>query len=183
MLFRSVTQAKPVVIDGENQPIDATELSPAVEPEEIPTQAIGEIEQVSIHRITGEVEARIDTGAKYCSLHVDKVEVEGDWVKFKRGDITYKVPVYKTVKIRHASLGDAIRRPVVKLDLTMRETRLNQMEFTLNDRSSMQYQVLIGRNVLQALGLPVIVYKDGEKIDLAGRPESEIYDVEEVDEE
>lgn len=146
-------------------------------PEEVPAQAIGETEQVTIHRITGEVESRIDTGAKYCSLHVDKVDVDGDWVKFARGDITYKVPVFKTVKIRHASIGDSVPRPVVKLDMTLRGTRLNQMEFTLNDRSSMKYEVLVGRNALQALGLPVIVYKDGEKVDLNGVPESEIYDV------
>ena len=144
------------------------------EPEETQAAALNETETVAIHRITGEVEARIDTGAKYCSLHVDKVEVEGNYVKFRRDDVTYKVPVFKSVKIRHASLGDSISRPVVKLDITMRDTRLNQMEFTLNDRSSMKYEVLIGRNALQALGLPVIVYKDGEKLDLDGREESEI---------
>jgi ribosomal protein S6--L-glutamate ligase len=144
-------------------------------PESLPTDAIGETEVVAVHRITGEVEARIDTGAKYCSLHVDKVEVDGDWVKFKRGDVTYKVPVFKTVKIRHASLGDSVRRPVVKLDITMRGVRINQIEFTLNDRSSMKYAALIGRNALQALGLPVIVYKDADKV--GDRPESEIYDM------
>jgi ribosomal protein S6--L-glutamate ligase len=157
-----------------------------VEPvkDEAPTTAptmsqdtIGETEMVSINRITDKVEARIDTGAKYCSLHVDKVDVDGNWVKFTRGDITYKVPVFKTVKIRHASIGESVNRPVVKLDLMMRNVRLNQIEFTLNNRASMSYEVLIGRNALQALGLPVIVYKDSDKTH--DYPESEI----EVDEE
>jgi ribosomal protein S6--L-glutamate ligase len=149
--------------------------APKTEPA-VTQDTIGETEIVSINRITGDVEARIDTGAKYCSLHVDHVEVEGNWVKFKRGDITYKVPVFKTVKIRHASIGESVRRPVVKLDLTMRDTRINQIEFTLNDRSSMKYEVLVGRNALQALGLPVIVYKDVDKMN-GERPESEIYDM------
>lgn len=155
--------------------------APTTEPT-ISKDTIGEIEMVSINRVTGQVEARIDTGAKYCSLHVDKVDVEGNMVMFTRGDVTYKVPVFKTVKIRHASLGESVRRPVVLLDLTLRDIRLNQVEFTLNDRSSMKYEVLIGRNALQALGLPVIVYKDGERPDLDNNPESDV-DVEEVDEE
>ena len=149
----------------------------------ISQDTIGEIEIVSINRVTGQVEARIDTGAKYCSLHVDKVSIDGNMVMFTRGDVTYKVPVFKTVKIRHASIGDSVSRPVVKLDLTIRNIRLNQIEFTLNNRASMLYEVLIGRNALQALGLPVIVYKDGDRPDLDERPESEVYDVEEVDEE
>jgi ribosomal protein S6--L-glutamate ligase len=157
------------------------DAAPTTEPT-ISQDTIGETEMVSINRITGDVEARIDTGAKYCSLHVDKVDVEGNWVKFTRGDITYKVPVFKTVKIRHASIGESVRRPVVKLDLTMRDIRLNQIEFTLNNRSSMKYEVLIGRNALQALGLPVIVPRDDDA-NHGDRPESEVYDIEEVDEE
>ena len=146
--------------------------------EPLKQDTIGETEKVSINRITNEVEARIDTGAKYCSLHVDKVEVDGDWVKFTRSDITYKVPVFKTVKIRHASIGESVHRPVVKLDLVMRDVQLNQMEFTLNDRSRMSFEVLVGRNALQALGLPIIVYKD----DALNQDNSES-DIEEIDEE
>lgn len=147
------TQAEPTVPPADIETTDQPTSAPSAE-------TIGETEMVSIPRITKEVEARVDTGAKYCSLHVDSVETDGDWVKFKRGDITYKVPVFKSVKIRHASLGDSISRPVVKLDLVIRGTRLNQIEFTLNNRESMKYPVLIGRNALQALGLPVIVNKD-----------------------
>jgi len=148
-------------------------------PADLTQDTIGEIEKVSINRITNEVEARIDTGAKYCSLHVDNVDIDGNWVKFKRGDIIFKVPMFKTVKIRHASIGESVIRPVVKLDLIMRDIRLNQMEFTLNDRSSMSYEVLIGRNALQALGLPVIVYKNGSANEYDGQSESEVIDVEE----
>jgi hypothetical protein len=166
---------------GDEQVVEPVpDQAPTNEPT-ISKDTIGEIETVSINRVTGPVEARIDTGAKYCSLHVDKVDVDGNMVMFTRGDVTYKVPVFKTVKIRHASIGDSVRRPVVKLDLTMRDIRLNQIEFTLNDRSSMKYEVLIGRNALQSLGLPVIVAKDEGAI--GDRPESEVYDVEEIDEE
>jgi hypothetical protein len=45
----------------------------------------------------------------------------------------------------------------------------------------MKYEVLLGRNALEALGLPVIVYKD--QADKVENPESEVYDGEEVEEE
>jgi len=171
------------VVNGDESVVEPVkDEAPTTQPT-ISQDTIGETEMVSINRITGEVEARIDTGAKYCSLHVDSVDVEGNWVKFTRGDVTYKVPVFKTVKIRHASIGESVRRPVVKLDVTMRDIRLNQIEFTLNNRSSMKYEVLIGRNALQALGLPVIVPRDDDNTNHGDRPESEIYDIEEVDEE
>ena len=148
------------------------------EPEQIPENAICETEPCIIHRITPEeVTARVDTGAKYCSLHVDKLSVEENVVMFTRGDITYKVPVSKMVKIRHASIGDSVRRPVIKLDVSVRGLRANQVEFTLNDRSNMKYEVLIGRNALEAFGLPVIITKNPEA-DVT-RDESEIYTVEE----
>lgn len=154
-----------------------------IEPEKIESESIGETEIVSISRIIQDVEARIDTGAKYCSLHVDNVEVDGDWVKFTKGDITYKVAIFKNVKIRHASIGESVLRPVVKLDLIIRDVRLNQIEFTLNNRSSMSYPVLIGRNALQALGLPVIVYTDSNNS--IENTESIVYDMndESVEEE
>jgi len=147
-----------------------------------PTQdTIGETELVAINRVTQEVEARVDTGAKYCSLHVDKVEMHDNIVRFTRGDVTFQVPVFKTVKIRNATTvnGDAARRPVVKLDLVMRNTRLNGIEFTLNDRSNMKYEVLIGRNALQALGMPVIVHTDDDKVNY----DAPVSDVEEYEEE
>ena len=120
------------------QKVDKVEVTDD-KPAELPSDALNEVEPCVIHRILDKADARIDTGARYCSLHVDKVTVENDWVKFKRGDITYKVPVFKTVKIKNVAMGESVPRPVVKLDMTLRDTRLNQVEFTLNDRSTMKY--------------------------------------------
>lgn len=170
-------QAQADTINGNKEIEQVEDEALTIEPT-ISQNTIGETEIVSVNRIANDLSARVDTGAKYCSLHVDKVEIDGNWVKFTRGDITYKVPVFKMVKIRHASLGESVQRPVVKLDIIMRNIRLNQIEFTLNDRSSMKFEILIGRNALQALGLPVIVYKDEDKSQ-NDQPESEIYDIEE----
>jgi hypothetical protein len=153
-----------------------TATDPVAQTTEPDDHHLGETEPCTVHRIIDNTEARIDTGAKYSSLHVDKSVIEGDFVKFTRGDITYKVPVYKTVKIRQASLDQSISRPVVKLDITVRGIRLNQIEFTLNDRSTMKYEILLGRNVLGALGIPITFDSNGYSSE---SPESEIIDSEE----
>ena len=170
------TASEVEVVDGKAAEVAApapeAEKKPEVSPEELPSSTVGEVEQCIIHRITPEITARIDTGAKYSSLHVDKVEIDGDFVKFTRGDITFKVPLFKTVKIKNVHLGTSFRRPIVKLDITLKDVRLNQVEFTLNDRSTMKYEVLIGRTALSGLGLPVIVAQDKELT--AAEEESEV---------
>jgi ribosomal protein S6--L-glutamate ligase len=144
-----------VVTEPENK--DSGEIK-SDEPES--KTMIDEIESATIHRITSNVTARVDTGAKYCSLHVDRIIEDGNYVKFTRGDVTYKVPVIKYVKIRNANTQESVSRPVVMLDISVKGYRANQVEFTLNDRSNMKYEVLIGRNALQIWGLPVLVSQD-----------------------
>jgi ribosomal protein S6--L-glutamate ligase len=167
---------QPIAPTSEISAMSPTATDPVAQTTEPDDHHLGETEPCTVHRIIDNTEARIDTGAKYSSLHVDKSVIEGDFVKFTRGDITYKVPVYKTVKIRQASLDQSISRPVVKLDITVRGIRLNQIEFTLNDRSTMKYEILLGRNVLGALGIPITFDSNGYSSE---SPESEIIDSEE----
>lgn len=161
------------------QPADQeAPAEPVAEPSAMPTDALQEVEMCLVHRITPEeIEGRIDTGAKSSALHCDSASIDGDRVKFKRGDVTYIVPLSRTVLIKNLHGGDSTRRPVVKLDVTVKGKRFNQVEFTLVNRSHMKYSVLIGRNVLEQLGLPVMVYKTDSSSE--GAPESQI----EVEEE
>jgi len=122
-----------------------------------PGSPLTDVEPMTIVRLSQEpLMARIDTGAKYCSLHADEVKEENDWVKFKRGDITYKVPFARRIKIRNA-VGKH-HRPIVALDVEVRGKRYPRVEFTITSRTDMKYEALIGRNLLELLGLPVIVY-------------------------
>jgi hypothetical protein len=121
-----------------------------------PEQPLTDIELLTIIRLDDKpMEARVDTGAKFCSLHADDVQDEGDWVKFTRGDVTYKVARDRDIKIRSA-LGKHARL-IVKLDVEVRGKRYNGIEFTIVDREHMKYEALIGRNLLELIGLPVIV--------------------------
>lgn len=153
----------------------------APEATEIPSEVVQEIEPVMVHRVfTDPIEARIDTGAKYSSIHADWLSFDENWTKFRRGDVTYKVNTDRVIKIKNVHGGESSRRAMIRLDITIKGKRLNGVEFTVNDRGHMKYEVLIGRNILELLGLPVIVPQAGN-VDghPADTPESEIYTVEE----
>jgi len=167
--------------DGPGDP--GAELPASVAPDSIPSEAIQEVEPVTVHRIMAPnqtVDARIDTGAATCSLHADMINFDEGSVKFKRGDVTFKTAVKRVVKIKNVHNGASTRRPVVCLDVTIHGKRFNQVEFTLTDRSNMKYEVLIGRNVLEQLGLPVLIAKNPD-VD-ADVPESELFTVSDDDE-
>lgn len=147
---------------------------PTPDGEQLPADVVQEVEPVIIHRVfTDPIEARVDTGAKYSSIHADWLEFDENWTKFKRGDVTYKVNTDRVIKIKNVHGGESTRRAMIRLDITIKGKRLNGVEFTVNDRGHMKYEVLIGRNILEPLGLPVLV---GDPADV---PESEIYTVEE----
>lgn len=117
------------------------------------------IEPIVIHRVIDEpIEAKVDTGARTSSMHVDDIEVSGDTVKFRRGEVTYRVPLADTRHVKsHDGKDTSVERPIVKLDATVKGVRANGVEFSLIDRGHMQYQVLIGRNLISQLGLPVAI--------------------------
>jgi hypothetical protein len=104
--------------------------------------------------------ARIDTGATTSSIDARDIEsFERDgrrWVRFKIADpdkdVLYAVekPVARYVRIMQASTSETDRRPVVKLQLQLGRIKVIE-EFTLVDRQHLDYQVLIGRNVLRDL--------------------------------
>lgn len=141
---------------------DAIEIKSDESAEKPESDVISDFEPVTISRlITEPVEARIDTGAKLSSLHAEKVKTENGWVLFSRGSINYRIPLVRTAKIRTAQ-GGLAERSVVHLDITIKGKLLTKVEFTITDRIDMKYAVLVGRNVLGMLGLPIIVPKTAE---------------------
>ncbi|MCB9480780.1 MAG: ATP-dependent zinc protease [Desulfobacteraceae bacterium] len=121
---------------------------------------IGKIEKVRLTPPDSVFHARIDTGATTSSLDAKNIETfERDgssWVRFKIKDPSeekfYDVekPVVRKVKILQASNEEASRRPVIELQFQIGDIKRIE-EFTLEDRSHLEYQVLIGRNILRDL--------------------------------
>ncbi len=105
--------------------------------------------------------ARVDSGAKSCSLHVEKMEIEGEAKKMadnigkvirfqvKNGDekmqwLESKIAGYVIIKT------SAHKERRYKVPLTFRWKNLEkEVLVTLNNRSHMEYPLLLGRNFLR----------------------------------
>jgi hypothetical protein len=108
--------------------------------------------------------ARIDTGARSCSLHVEKIEIEDEsavrvrnvgkkvrfLVKYDGESKWIEATIAKAVRIKSPALksGDFDRRYKVPLTLQWRDFS-KEVLVTLNDRTHMEYPLLVGRNFLR----------------------------------
>ncbi|WP_419175000.1 ATP-dependent zinc protease [Desulfosediminicola sp.] len=122
------------------------------------TEIIGEIEPVTIVRAKMIKQARIDTGATTSSLDVeDYTEFERDgkkWVRYHllertTGEVAeLENRIIKFVLIKRID-AESHRRPVIRLKVRLGNKTLTE-EFTLADRSQLDFPVLIGRNILDS---------------------------------
>lgn len=119
---------------------------------------VGRKEQVWLPNLGLALTARIDTGAETASLDARDIKMferNGErWVRFEIMDPESEEPVElerkvnRTVLIVQANSTEPERRPVIKLTIVI--GHIDQTaEFTLNDRSHLDYQVLVGRNILK----------------------------------
>ncbi|GAB3476935.1 ATP-dependent zinc protease [Azotobacter salinestris] len=129
-----------------------------------PERVFGWIEKGLIQPENIPVKMKLDTGALTSSLDakdLQRFERDGDqWVRFnvevtdrdsgKPIDSAFERRVLRSVKVRGA--GGAERRPVVRMRICIGKRTYDE-EFSLNDRSRMNYPVLIGRRTLGHLGL------------------------------
>jgi len=121
-------------------------------------QVVGETEWIWLAPPGTYLEARIDSGAATSSLSaVDLVRFERDgkkWARFKvyhqdsNLEEELEAPIVRYVIIRQASADTTERRPVVELNVRLGEIK-SRAEFTLTDRSLMEFPVLLGREFLR----------------------------------
>lgn len=108
--------------------------------------------------------ARVDTGAATCSLHVEKLEIQdksakrtgnvGKTARFLLRDAEgntkwVEAPIAAAVRVKSSSLrgGEYDHRYKVRLTLEWKTCR-KEVLVTLNDRTNMDYPLLVGRNFL-----------------------------------
>lgn len=121
---------------------------------------VGRREEVWIEDLQLALPARIDTGAETASLdarNIREFERDGDdWVRFdivhpKSGEpLTLERPVARVVRILQSTSEEAERRAVIELGIVLGDVR-QMAEFTLSDRSHLDFQMLVGRNILKDL--------------------------------
>ena len=118
---------------------------------------VGRRESVWLEDFQLSLPARVDTGAETASLDARNIELferdSDDWVRFdivhpESGEaISLERALVRKARIVQASSEQAERRPVIRLGIVVGSVR-QQAEFTLSNRSHLDYQVLIGRNIL-----------------------------------
>ena len=104
--------------------------------------------------------ARIDTGAETSSIDVSNIkEFERDGESYVSFDIdnsitkekkSFEKKIKRRVNIKRQNINE--KRLVVEMEMKM-GNQLFKKEFTLADREKFDYQVLIGRNVLNGLAV------------------------------
>lgn len=111
---------------------------------------IGEVEEVVLMPWGVRLPARIDTGAATSSLDARELNVKNNMAEFrlpkKYGSLQLRLPVVEWQKIRSADFRE--RRPVVEITFCM-GPKLIRTQVTLNNRSTVSYPLIIGRNVLK----------------------------------
>lgn len=123
---------------------------------------IGELENVWIDPPGMSLKARVDTGASTNSLNAEDMVVferDGDdWVRFHVRDsdseelIEIEREVVRFVRVFQQADPEGTRRPVVNMRLRLGDVQ-DSFDFTLADRSHLNYQILLGRSFLTDMAL------------------------------
>lgn len=133
-----------------------------------PEQGIEKQEHVGIHtmvRLRGfnndqPINGKVDTGAEMSSLHAGDLQITSDHLaddhvaSFTFGSNRYRVPIVGWQAVSSAD-GGTKRRPIVTFTVYIADEVIPEVEFNLNDRSEMEYELLIGLNLIQAAKLKV----------------------------
>ncbi|WP_028025145.1 ATP-dependent zinc protease family protein [Enterovibrio calviensis] len=128
---------------------------------------LGEQEWVWIDAAGDNFKARVDTGATTSSINATDIQdFERDgktWVRFNLAHakseseedvapVTIEAQVKRWVKIRQASADELERRPVVELRVRLGNLH-EKAQFTLADRSQMEFPVLLGREFFKDIAV------------------------------
>ena len=131
-------------------------------------KVLGTTTEIIIANIPGcpPIKAKVDTGADISSIHASDWSTNNGQVTFQSDDISpnrITLPVIEKQAIK-SSNGDIEYRPVVELDVKVNGVPMSGVMFNLNDRGTMEYSILIGKNVLERGGF-LIDPKLDEEID------------------
>ena len=152
LLMVSACQSKQVIVPAVVHNT-TTEQKVVIEKAYLPI--IGEVEPIYFLPMKSPFYARIDTGATISSLDCKDVEFferDGEkWVAFKLKnrktgeEHVFEKKIETSYKVRR--IGEDEHRKSIKMDVKMGGETFSAL-FTIADRSSFDYQGLVGRNIL-----------------------------------
>ena len=111
---------------------------------------IGEVEEVILMPWGVKLPARIDTGAEMSSLDARELKVKNNIAEFRLpnrfGGLELRLPVKTWQHFRSADFKE--KRPIVEITFCM-GPKLLHVNVNLNDRSTVRYPLILGRNALK----------------------------------
>jgi hypothetical protein len=113
------------------------------------------IEKFYIHETNRDYLTRVDMGAAVSALHAKDIIVDeaANTVSFRHAGTTYLMPLLRLKEVKNAN-GIMIR-PRVALTFDWNGKTYENIETSLVDRSKMRFEVLIGRNLIKRIDLPI----------------------------
>lgn len=120
-----------------------------------PSAQLTTIEKFKVIQTGTEYMSRVDTGALVCAIHATDMEVDEEKkrVKFKHEGKSYDEPLLRMKTAKNAN--GVVNRPRVSWTYEWNGKRYSGIETSLADRSKLKFKLLIGRNLIKELKLPV----------------------------
>lgn len=118
-----------------------------------PSVRLTTIENFQVKELSKMLEARVDTGATTCAIDAQDIKIDFNSVEFTHEGIKHKLHLEKMKQVKNAN--GITDRAVVKLSYVWKCKTYHNIETTLIDRSKLKFKLLIGRNLIQELTLPV----------------------------
>lgn len=128
------------------------------------TTITSDVVTVTVQGITGEIDAKIDTGAHQTSMHADEIEISGENVVFKLNGRVYRAPL-ETEQDVSSSDGGTQSRPVIRSTIEIAGQSVETL-INLNDRGEMPQKILIGQDVIRGAGLTLQLSPDAQEGDV-----------------
>ncbi len=111
---------------------------------------LGEVEDVILLPWGAKLPARVDTGAAMSSLDARDLKVKDGFAEFslskKHGGLQLRLPIVDWLTIRSSEASE--QRPIVEIEFCIGPKRVHT-RVNLNDRSTVKYPLLLGRNTLK----------------------------------
>jgi|TARA_R100000482_G_scaffold74863_1_gene28828 hypothetical protein len=113
---------------------------------------LGLIETIEFEEL-GPIEAKVDSGnGAYNVLHGTDIEVSGDQVTFSTvNNQREQKDLIETIDINIGS-GVIENRPVVQYNIKIGDKEYPNTKFSIGDRSSNEYKILLGKDFIEELG-------------------------------
>jgi hypothetical protein len=118
-----------------------------------PEERLTTIETFKVIELSKSYEARVDTGALVCSLHADDIVVEDGNISFKHAGVAHKMKLHRMKEAKNAN--GVVNRPRCMMSYEWNGKTYHNIETSINDRSKMKFVLLVGRNLIKELKLPV----------------------------